>query len=148
MENQTGNLNTAQPYVHSAFKAALHGKCPKCRTGNMFAASPLRFFGQKMNEHCPHCNFQFEIEPGYFYVAMFVSYAMNVAIMVTFAMATYLLTHSWDPWVYLAATLVPAFLFWPFTFQYSRIILLFWLTPGVHFEPERARPDYHQAGSN
>lgn len=136
-------MNTEQAYTRSEFKAALHGKCPKCRTGNMFATNPLSFFGQKMNDHCPHCGFRFEIEPGYFYVAMFVSYGMNVAIMVTFAMATYILTHSWNPWVYLAVTLIPAFLLWPFTFQYSRIILLFWLTPGVHFEPERAKADYN-----
>jgi uncharacterized protein (DUF983 family) len=143
MEMETNDINPGQPYVRSEFKAALHGKCPKCRTGNMFVTNPLKFFGQKMNDDCPHCGFHFEIEPGYFYVAMFVSYGMNVAIMVTFAMATYILTHSMDPWVYVAATLIPAFLFWPFTFQYFRIILLFWLTPGVHFEPERAKPDYH-----
>lgn len=114
-------MNTEQPYVRSEFKAALHGKCPKCRTGNMFATNPLKFIGQKMNDRCPHCDFQFEIEPGYFYVAMFVSYGMNVAIMVTFAMTTYVLTHSWNPWAYLAATLIPAFLFWPFTFQCERL---------------------------
>jgi uncharacterized protein (DUF983 family) len=52
------------PYVNSEFKAALHCKCPKCRTGNMFANSPLNIFGQKMNENCSHCGFKFEIEPG------------------------------------------------------------------------------------
>lgn len=131
-------------YVPSEFKAAFCGKCPKCHTGNMFATNPISFFSQRMNKTCPHCDFQFEIEPGYFYVAMFVSYGMNVAIMVTSAVLTYLFTHSQDPWIYIAATLIPAFALWPFTFQYSRIILLFWLTPGVHFEPERARPDYHK----
>ena len=137
------SLTVKPTFIRSEFKAALFGKCPKCRTGNMFSTNPLSIFGQTMNERCSHCGFQFEIEPGYFYVAMLVSYGMNVAIMVTFALTTYVLTHSWNPWVYIAATLVPAFLFWPFTFQYSRIILLFWLTPGVHFEPERAKPDYH-----
>lgn len=91
-----------------------------------------------MNENCPHCHFHFEREPGYFYVAMFVSYALNVAIMVTFAVATYILTHAWNPWTYIAVTLSPAVILSPLTFRYSRIILLYWLSPGVHFDPERA----------
>jgi uncharacterized protein (DUF983 family) len=125
-------------YIPSAWKAALYGKCPKCRTGNMFASSAFNLFGQKMNKECPHCGFHFEIEPGYFYVAMFVSYAINVAILVSFAVATYVLTGSENPWVYLAATLLPALLLSPFTYRYSRVLLLYWLTPGVHFDPKRA----------
>ncbi|HEX8018375.1 DUF983 domain-containing protein [Mucilaginibacter sp.] len=135
-------IKDKQSTTPTAVKAALLGKCPKCRRGDMFATPPFRLFGQKMNERCPHCGFHFEVEPGFFYVAMFVSYAINVAIMVTFSMATYILTHSSNPWVYIAATLVPAFLFAPFTFRYSRVILLYWLTPGVHFESEHARDDY------
>ena len=134
--------HSSAPYVNSEFKAALHGKCPKCRTGNMFATGAMNIFGQKMNDKCPHCGFRFEIEPGYFYVAMFVSYGMNVAILVTCGILTYMLTGSENPWLYCAATLIPAFLLSPFTFRYSRIVLLFWLTPGVHFDPEKARPDY------
>lgn len=132
------------PYVNSAFKAALHGKCPKCRTGNMFSTGPLSLFNQRMNKTCPHCGFQFEVEPGYFYVAMFVSYAINVAILVTCGVATSILTGSENPWLYLAATLLPALLLSPFTYRYSRVVLLFWLTPGVHFIPERAKADYHR----
>ncbi|QJD98422.1 DUF983 domain-containing protein [Mucilaginibacter robiniae] len=131
------------PYTHSAVKAALHCKCPKCRTGNMFTAGSLGLFNQEMNKNCSHCGFQFEIEPGYFYVAMFISYAMNVAILVTCAVATYILTGSENPWLYLVTILLPSLLLSPFTYRYSRVVLLFWLTPGVHFEPERAKPDYH-----
>lgn len=140
--NEMQDMKTDSSFIPSGFKAALHGKCPKCRTGNMFATGPWNVFGQKMNEDCPHCGFHFEIEPGYFYVAMFVSYAMNVAIMVTGAVATYILTSSENPWLYIVVTLLPAFLLSPFTFRYSRIVLLYWLTPGVHFEPHRAHPDY------
>lgn len=102
----------------------------------------ISFIRAENERRCPHCGFRFEIEPGFFYVAMFVSYAINVAIMVTASAATYVLTHSLNPWLYIAATLVPAFLLAPLTFRYSRIILLYWLTPGVHFDPQRARDDY------
>ncbi|MEN0053070.1 MAG: DUF983 domain-containing protein [Mucilaginibacter sp.] len=130
-------------YIDHNLKAALHARCPRCRRGAMFANSPLSLFNQKMNNQCPHCGFFFEIEPGYFYVAMFVSYAINVAIMVSFAVATYVLTHNNNPWLYVGATLLPAVIFSPFTYRYSRVILLYWLTPGIHFDPKRAEDDYH-----
>jgi len=125
---------TIQP---SSFNAALHAKCPKCRQGDMFA-TPMYSFGlQKMNTHCPACDFKFEIEPGYFYVAMLLSYAMNVAEMVTLAVGTYILTGSWNPWLYIGILLSVAFALSPFNFRYSRVILLFWLTPGLHYDPNR-----------
>ncbi|HEY4326705.1 MAG TPA: DUF983 domain-containing protein [Mucilaginibacter sp.] len=122
----------------SAFNAALHAKCPKCRRGNMFANKMYGFGGQKMHNKCPHCGFTFEIEPGYFYVAMFVSYAMNVAEMVTFAVGTHILTGSNNPWVYICVLFGVIFALSRFNFRYSRIILLYWLTPGLHYDPKRA----------
>jgi len=90
-----------------------------------------------MNTACPHCGFTFEIEPGYFYVAMFVSYAMNVAEMVTVALGLHILTGSNSPWLYLGVLFGVAILLSPFHFRYSRVVLLYWLTPGVHFDPKR-----------
>ena len=123
--------------VPSKFNAALHAKCPKCRIGNMFASPMYSFGSQKMNTRCPHCGFTFEIEPGYFYVAMFVSYAMNVAEMVTLSVATYVLTGSQSPWLYVGLLLGMCLILSPFHFRYSRVVLLYWLTPGVRFEANR-----------
>ena len=128
--------------VMSELNAAMHAKCPKCRTGNMFANSMYSFKGQKMNVNCPHCGFKFETEPGYFYVAMFVSYALNVALLVTLGVGTYILTHSENPWLYIAVLLSVAFILSPVNFRYSRVILLYWLTPNLHFDPKRAAQDY------
>ena len=124
--------------IPSEFNAALHAKCPKCRSGNMFAGAMYSFGTQKMNTACPHCGFTFEIEPGYFYVAMFVSYAMNVAEMVTVAVATSVLTGSTSPWLYVSLLLGITFVLSPFNFRYSRVILLYWLTPGLHYDPKIA----------
>jgi hypothetical protein len=44
-----------------------------------------------MHERCSHCGLHYEREPGYWYVAMFVSYAFNVAEMVTFAVGLHML---------------------------------------------------------
>jgi uncharacterized protein (DUF983 family) len=127
----------------SEFKAALHAKCPKCRKGNMFANSTYSLRGQKSFTNCPYCNFQFEIEPGYFYVAMFVSYGMNVAQMIILAVGTYMLTGSESPWLYIAILLGAAFLLSPFNYRYSRVILLYWLTPNLHYDPKRAEKPYN-----
>ncbi|MHC8947741.1 DUF983 domain-containing protein [Sphingobacterium hungaricum] len=124
----------------SESQAAWQGKCPRCRTGAMFTGSMYALKSQKMNVKCPHCSYKYEKEPGYFYVAMFVSYALNVAQLITVSVATYLLTGNLDsPWLYLIVCLVTAFLLAPFNYRYSRIILMYWLTPGLSFNPKYAQ---------
>lgn len=124
----------------SAFSAALTSKCPRCRQGNMFGNSMYSFKQQKMNINCPHCNMKFEKEPGYFYVAMFVSYAFNVAQMIIIAVATYLFAGKLEnPYLYMATLFAGILVLAPFNYRYSRVILLYWLTPGLHFNPEFAR---------
>ncbi len=135
-------INNSQTMETSQLSAAIQCKCPKCRKGDMFANKMYAFSSQKMNKNCSHCGFTFEIEPGYFYVAMFVSYAFNVAEMVTLAVGTYILTGSHNPWIYCAILLGVTVILSPFNFRYSRVILLYWLTPGIHYDPDRARDDY------
>ncbi|MBK9636286.1 MAG: DUF983 domain-containing protein [Bacteroidetes bacterium] len=36
----------------------------------------------KMHSHCPNCGLNFEPEPGYYYGAMYVSYAFTIAVSV------------------------------------------------------------------
>jgi uncharacterized protein (DUF983 family) len=121
----------------SAFSGALNAKCPRCRQGDMFSNSMYSFKQQKMNINCPHCNMKFEKEPGYFYVAMFVSYAFNVVQMIIIAVATYLLAGELEnPYLYMATLFAGILALAPFNYRYSRVILLYWLTPGLHFNPE------------
>lgn len=116
------------------FKAASKSLCPRCRTGSVFTGKVYGLKIQKMNDHCPHCNLRFEREPGYFYVSMFVSYAMSVAEMVAACLTCYILTGIDNSfWMYLTVALGTAVLLAPFNYRYSRMILLYWLTPGLHF---------------
>jgi uncharacterized protein (DUF983 family) len=138
----SSTLNIRPMETPSQLSAAIHCKCPKCRRGDMFANSMYGFSSQKMNKQCSHCGYTFEIEPGYFYVAMFVSYAFNIAQMVTLAVGLYILTGTRNPWIYVGALLGVSVVLSPFNFRYSRVVLLYWLTPGVHFDPNRARDDY------
>lgn len=134
--------NDKQYYVGqwSAFTAA---KCPRCRVGKVFTGNTYSLRAQKMNEFCPHCALKFEREPGYFYVAMFVSYAMNVAEMVTAGVAAYIfgLELEYESlYAFVAVLFMTTLVFAPFNYRYSRMILLYWLSPGLHYEPKRSAP--------
>lgn len=120
----------------SVLSAAINSKCPRCRRGELFSTSLYGLKLQKMNDSCPHCNLKFEREPGYFYVAMFISYAMNVIEMLIAAILTYLITGNLEnPILYICVIFPVIFLLSPVNYRYSRVILLYWLTPGLHYNP-------------
>ncbi|MBU6274968.1 MAG: DUF983 domain-containing protein, partial [Bacteroidetes bacterium] len=52
-----------------------------------------------MHDDCPHCGFHFEIEPGFFWGAMYISYAFSVAVSVIFGVATYVVFDDPALWV-------------------------------------------------
>ncbi|MCG2430751.1 DUF983 domain-containing protein [Aequorivita xiaoshiensis] len=59
-------------------------KCPVCHKGDMYIENnPYKVMKiMKMHEHCSHCGKKFKIEPSFFFGAMYVSYAVGVAIAV------------------------------------------------------------------
>ncbi|MCT1523261.1 MULTISPECIES: DUF983 domain-containing protein [Sphingobacterium] len=122
----------------SKFQAVLSSKCPRCRTGKMFSGSAYGLSRQKMHEHCPHCGFKFEIEPGYFYAAMYVSYAFSVGEVLCMALVTALATKSESPWTYIIVLFTTIVLFAPFNYRYSRLVLLHYLSPKVSYNPKYA----------
>ncbi len=132
----------AQQHKHiSQWYGFSHAKCPRCRVGNVFNGKTYSFKIQKMNETCPHCKLTFEREPGYFYVAMFVSYAMNVAELISICVAAYVLglkLNLDNIWYFVAILGITILLFAPFNYRYSRIILLYWLSPGLHYDPNKS----------
>lgn len=122
----------------SKLLAVAQSKCPRCREGNMFDGRVYGLKKQKMNEICPCCGFKFEIEPGYFYAAMYVSYAFSVAQVVTLALITAYFTHSESPWLYIGVLFGAILLFAPFNLRYSRLVLLHFLSPKVSYNPNLA----------
>ncbi len=127
-------------HAPSAIQAALQAKCSRCREGNMFTGKTYALKAQKMNETCPHCGLRYEREPGYFYVAMFVSYALAMAEMIAACVGFYFLTGYMEgPWPYLIATIGTVIVLSPLNYRYSRVILLYWLTPGLSYQPASKR---------
>jgi len=66
----------------SKLYSILTGTCPQCQKESMYIDPNLLHLRNllTMNEHCSHCNLKFQIEPSFFYGAMYVSYGLNVAI--------------------------------------------------------------------
>ncbi|MEZ0451499.1 DUF983 domain-containing protein [Sphingobacterium thalpophilum] len=120
----------------SEFKAAWQAKCPRCRIGHVYKGPAYGLKVQKMNKHCEYCGLRYEREPGYFYGAMYVTYAFAIAEMVAACMATYIITANDSSFVlYATVAILSVVLMSPFNYRYSRIILMYWLTPGLRYDP-------------
>ncbi len=63
----------------------LTGKCPQCHQESMYESKNLFLLSKviKMNEKCSHCGLKYEIEPSFFYGAMYVNYGIGVAAGIT-----------------------------------------------------------------
>jgi uncharacterized protein (DUF983 family) len=65
----------------------ISGKCPCCQQSPVFETSKGAsiFSIPKMRDKCNNCGFRFSKEPGFFFGAMYVSYGLAVAQMLTTA---------------------------------------------------------------
>jgi len=118
----------------SSIAALWKGKCPRCRQGDVFAfssAKVTRF--SVMNPVCPHCEASFIPEPGFYFGAMFISYAFNVAIFVACWLILYLFAQPSDV-VYISVIAVAALVFTPFNYRASRLLWLYWFG-GLQYDP-------------
>lgn len=120
----------------SLLPALLSCKCPRCRVGKIYENGPYSLRNRNILSKCAHCGLVYEKEPGYFYAAMYVGYAFIVAELVTAAVATNILTNSDNPWLYLLTMIPLVVILSPFNYRYSRILLMYFLTPGLRYHPE------------
>jgi uncharacterized protein (DUF983 family) len=129
------NNETERGYLWGVF----NHKCSRCRIGNMFqdkSTYKLKSF-MKMNEHCPACGQEMEIEPGFYYGTAYVSYALTVA----FSISTFV---AW--WILIGFSLSDNRVFWwigtnsllliilqPWFMRLSRAV---WLSFFVKYNPK------------
>jgi len=114
--------------------AVLKQKCPRCQEGDLFEhKNSYRFKAiTTMYEKCPHCGLKYEVEPGFFYGAMYVSYALTVALWATLAVSIFTF-YSMSPWLFLGIGVTLLFLLLPLIYRLSRAI---WLNIFVQYNPE------------
>jgi uncharacterized protein (DUF983 family) len=116
--------------------ALLSGKCPACRKGDIFKYSSWKIGSfSEMHRNCPRCGSTFEPEPGFYFGAMFVSYALSVVLFITMWLVLYLL---WDPSdvMYVIVIGLGAVIFTPTSFRFSRILYLYWFG-GISYDPRK-----------
>ncbi|HSJ12055.1 MAG TPA: DUF983 domain-containing protein [Gillisia sp.] len=67
------------------------GTCPVCQEESMYKEeNPYKMHKLfAMHERCSHCGTKYKMEPSFFFGAMYVSYALGVAVSVAAFIITY-----------------------------------------------------------
>lgn len=121
--------------IPSKLSSMLACKCPRCRKGNVFTYPITDIFNfTKTNTNCPHCGLHFEHETGFFWGAMYISYMFSSALMLTVGVIG--VNSDWSYTKLLIIIACIALLITPFSFRYSRMLLLYWLSPNRKFQKE------------
>jgi uncharacterized protein (DUF983 family) len=111
---------------HQRMKAVCLQRCPHCLQGKVFDGSV------SMRERCAVCAYKFEVEPGYFLGAMYVSYFLAVPVVALFSLVIHwLFLPSWKIGNVVLVAAVPFLLVVPTIFRYSRIIWMHFDHPWV-----------------
>lgn len=115
MQNKFGNK----------LKSVLTTTCPQCHKGELFInKNPYKLENwDKMHESCSHCGLKFELEPGFFQGAMYVSYALGVALSVAVFVAVYVF-FGLAPLLFLVSEALILIVAAPLIFRYSRSIYM------------------------
>lgn len=122
----------------SGLVSALTGLCPQCRSKSMFVHGTYHAKFLKMNKTCSNCGLQYEREPGFFYGAMYVSYALSVGILLVTGTLVFFVGNDPDLWVYIVSVTSVSILLYPLNFRLSRSLFLH-LFSGMKFRPEKVK---------
>jgi uncharacterized protein (DUF983 family) len=97
-------------------------KCPRCHEGDLYFTPT---FGLKrlfdMREKCPSCEQKYELETGFYWGAMFISYAVVAFYMFGgFAISFFLM--GFDPWWSMGILMLGTIPLYAWFFRVSRSI--------------------------
>lgn len=118
----------------NAIASVLLLKCPKCRQGDLFFNKKIYqykgFFD--MPRKCPKCGQDFQIETGFYYGAMYVSYAITIALIV--AVFTALVVFNlFSIELFLLLDFIVLLISLPYVFKVSRSI---WIALMIKYDPK------------
>ncbi|WPR75399.1 DUF983 domain-containing protein [Algoriphagus sp. NG3] len=86
-----------------------------------------------MNKSCSNCGQPFEPEPGYYFGAMFISYAINTALFITAWVALSIIKPDYSLSLLLSLLGLTVLIFLPFIYRVSRSI---WISIFVKYRGE------------
>lgn len=104
------------------FTSIILNKCPHCQQGQYFKGNnPYEFkLFDKMNAKCSVCGQDFEMETGFYYGAMYVSYSLTVAYGIGLFLFCRYILHI-DEIKFLFIFLGSLVLLWPVFYRLSRL---------------------------
>jgi len=104
-------------------------KCPRCHQGRVFKHPVFHSKFTKVNQNCQSCGVKFETEPGFFWGAMYFSYALIVGICLISGFTLYSFYQS--PPLFLSAGVVVGLviLLMPLIVRYSRMLMIYLIAP-------------------
>mgnify|MGYP003626240937 CR=1 FL=1 len=109
----------------SKLNSILTGTCPKCQNESMYLdKNPFNLTNTlKMHEKCSHCGLTYQLEPSFFYGAMYVSYGLNVATGIAAFVISYLIFGSTLKTAFIAIIVALIILF-PYVLRWARNIYI------------------------
>jgi len=122
----TNEMNSNPGFISSM----LLGKCPRCRKGKVFSH---RFYNvinfSEVHANCPACGVKLEPEPGFFWGAMYFSYAINVAISIITGFTMFFVFNDPDLWIYISVIVPAILLLTPPMMRFSRLLMMYLIAP-------------------
>jgi uncharacterized protein (DUF983 family) len=116
----------------------LNLKCPRCHQGDLFVYKnhfKLMSGFMKMNKNCPVCNQTFNPEPGFYFGAAYISYAIGSAICLAAFLVSFFGFHLRTPGTLIPAIFVPLILLAPINYRFSRSI---WANMFIRYKKPQA----------
>jgi uncharacterized protein (DUF983 family) len=109
----------------SKLYSILTGTCPKCQNESMYLEkNPFQLTKiLKMKENCSHCGLRYQIEPSFFYGAMYVSYGLNVALGIAAFIVSFIFFET-NLKIAFAAIIITLVVTFPFVLRWSRNIYI------------------------
>lgn len=118
--------------IPEIFYSTVHNKCPRCHKGQVFETNnPFRLSKAfQMTRSCPVCKLKYERETGFFYGAMYVSYALMSGLFIVWFVLNVYVFHL--PALILAFSVTASILLlFPVAYRWARLI---WLNFFVRYD--------------
>lgn len=72
------------PFFNTKLYCILTETCPKCHSTKLFSSGAFNFSNPlQMHEKCSKCEQVFELEPGFYWGAMYMAYGLSSALLLT-----------------------------------------------------------------
>ena len=120
----------------SKLHAMINARCPQCHEGRLFKYKWWNLLNfTKMHENCPHCDLRYEVEPGFFYGAMYISYAFTVGIMLVGGIIVFNFFNDPPAMGYVIPITLFSLFMVPFNFRTARVVFIH-LFSGISYEQD------------